>query len=305
MSTPVSSPTRARLYALLVTFLWSTSWVFIKIGLHDIPALTFAGLRYALAFLCLLPVLRFTNQHHFGKLSQRVWLELIALGILLYSVTQGAQFVSLFYLPAVTTNLLLSFSTILVALLGIVTLGEIPSPRQWGGVALYGVGVWLYFYPVTVPIDQRLGLAVALVCVLANAAAALLGRAVNRRQDLSPLQITVVTMGCGAAVLLAAGVAVQGLPRLSLTSWLIVAWLATINTAFAFTLWNHTLRVLSAMESSILNSTMMIQIPALAWIFLDERLTVQEVTGLVVAGLGILVVQLRQASRRPVASPDA
>ena len=41
--------------AFFVTFLWSTSWVLIKFGLKDIPALTFAGLRYTLAFLCLLP----------------------------------------------------------------------------------------------------------------------------------------------------------------------------------------------------------------------------------------------------------
>ena len=45
----------AVLQALLVTFLWATSWVLIKIGLKDIPALTFAGLRYTAAFLCLLP----------------------------------------------------------------------------------------------------------------------------------------------------------------------------------------------------------------------------------------------------------
>lgn len=45
----------AILQALFVTFLWSTSWVLIKFGLVDIPALTFAGLRYGLAWLCLLP----------------------------------------------------------------------------------------------------------------------------------------------------------------------------------------------------------------------------------------------------------
>ena len=39
----------ALLQALFVTFLWSTSWVLIKLGLRDIPALTFAGLRYGLA----------------------------------------------------------------------------------------------------------------------------------------------------------------------------------------------------------------------------------------------------------------
>jgi drug/metabolite transporter (DMT)-like permease len=46
---------RAVLQGLLVAFLWSTSWVFIKFGLSNIPSLTFAGLRYMLAFLCLLP----------------------------------------------------------------------------------------------------------------------------------------------------------------------------------------------------------------------------------------------------------
>ena len=52
----------AVLQALLVTFLWSTSWVLIKVGLDEIPALTFAGLRYTLAFLFLLPVFFHANQ---------------------------------------------------------------------------------------------------------------------------------------------------------------------------------------------------------------------------------------------------
>jgi drug/metabolite transporter (DMT)-like permease len=53
---------RAVVQALFVVFLWATSWVFIKIGLEEIPALTFAGLRYVLAFLCLLPVVLFSRQ---------------------------------------------------------------------------------------------------------------------------------------------------------------------------------------------------------------------------------------------------
>ncbi|MDL1890548.1 DMT family transporter, partial [Nitrospirales bacterium NOB] len=53
---PISSHMRAVLQALFVTLLWSSSWVLIKQGLKDIPALTFAGLRYTLAFLCLLPL---------------------------------------------------------------------------------------------------------------------------------------------------------------------------------------------------------------------------------------------------------
>ena len=53
----ISPHHRAVLQALFVTFLWSISFVLIKFGLEDIPPLLFAGLRYMLAFLVLLPLL--------------------------------------------------------------------------------------------------------------------------------------------------------------------------------------------------------------------------------------------------------
>jgi len=101
-------------------------------------------------------------------------------------------------------------------------------------------------------------------------------------------------MGIGSVILLVTGIATQGLPMLSTTNWLIVGWLALANTAFAFTLWNHTLRTLSAMESSIINNTMLIQIPILAWLFLGEFVTGKEILALMIAGMGILLVQLRR-----------
>src|SRR5690625_4981415 len=107
----LSSHTRAVLQAIFVTFLWSTSWVFIKIGLEEIPALTFAGLRYGLAFLLLLPLLfRGEARRSLARLSRHDWLWLVALGLVMYTLTQGAQFLALDYLPAQTTSLILSFS---------------------------------------------------------------------------------------------------------------------------------------------------------------------------------------------------
>jgi drug/metabolite transporter (DMT)-like permease len=281
--------------ALFVTFLWSTSWVFIKFGLVDIPALTFAGLRYSLAFLCLLPfALRSKHLLDLHSLSKWGWIRLIGLGLLFYTLTQGAQFLSLAYLPAITVNLLLSFSTIMVTLLGIALLAERPSLLQWGGVGLYLVGAVIYFYPASFPTNQIFGLIVALVGVLANALSTILGRYVNRAGNISPLAVTVVSMGVGAIVLLGIGFISQGLPPLSLLNWGTIIWLAVVNTAFAFTLWNHTMRRLSAMESSIINNTMMIQIPILALLFLGERITWREGLGMVLAAAGILIVQLRQ-----------
>jgi drug/metabolite transporter (DMT)-like permease len=294
-SANLSARFAAILQALFVTFLWSTSWVLIKVGLDEIPPLTFAGLRYFIACLCLLPFMfRPANLGALRRLARPDWGRLILLGLLFYTLTQGAQFLALAYLPAVTTSLLLNFTTVAVALMGLVFLAERPTRFQWGGVLINIGGILLYFYPVNLPAAQLFGLGVAMTCVVANAASAILGRQVNLSGALPPLAVTVISMGAGAVLLLLTGIIVQGFPHLSLSGWAIVGWLAVANTAFAFTLWNATLRTLSAVESSIINSTMLIQIAILAWLFLGERLSWQEIFGMTLAGVGVLMVQLRR-----------
>jgi len=295
---PVSLHTRAVLQALFVTLLWSSSWVLIKQGLKDIPALTFAGLRYTLAFLCLLPLAaRRGDLRTLRRLPRRDWLTLSALGLLYYTVTQGAQFLGLERLPAVTTSLLLSFSPVMVALLGIALLSERITGAQWGGIALYLAGVLVYFYPINIPAREVVGLAIVLISMLSNALSSVIGRAVNRQRTLSPLAVTVATMGIGSVVMLAAGAVAQGVPALDARSWAIIAWLAVVNTALAFTIWNHTQRTLPAIETSIINNTMLIQIALLAWIFLGERLSARAIAGLALAAAGTLIVQLRRSRK--------
>ncbi len=287
----------AILQAVFVTFLWSTSWVLIKIGLRNsLPALSFAGLRYFAAFLCLIPfVLSNPRERAILKnLSRADWGWLTLLGLMVITLTQGAQFLSLVYLPAAMVSLLLNLTPMIVGLAGIYVLKEFPSPLQWFGVAIAVVGVGIYFMPF--PFSDSLGTAVLIAFsgMLANAASSLLGRKVNLQNHLSPLIVTFTSMGIGSMLLLFIGFAAQGPGNPSATDWEIIAWLAVINTAFAFTVWNHTLRTLSAVESSILNSLMMPQIAILAFLFLGERLTIKETVGLILVGVGVLVVQLQK-----------
>jgi drug/metabolite transporter (DMT)-like permease len=156
----------------------------------------------------------------------------------------------------------------------------------------------IYFYPVSFPRNYQIGIIVSVIGVLANAGAAILGRDINRSGEMHPLVVTAISMGVGSIVLLTTGIYLQGLPSIGAQGWAIIAWLAVINTALAFTLWNLTLRTLSATESSVINGTMLLWIPILAVVFLDERITTQELIGLIVAGLGTLIVQLRRFPRR-------
>ncbi len=289
-----SSHLRAVLTALLVTFLWSTSWVVIKLGLADLPALPFAGLRYMLAFLVLLPFAARRGQvTALRRLDARTWARLAVLGVVYYTITQGTQFLALVALPAATVSLMLSFSAVVVALLGAWLLGERLTLYQWAGTAVYLAGAVVYFTPLALPTGQVVGLIVAAISVLATSLAAVLGRGINREEALDPLAVTVASMGIGGVLLLGGGVAAQGLPPLTPTHWLMVAWLAVVNSALAFTLWNHTLRTLSAFESNVINNTMLIQIALLAWAFLGETLTPRQIVGMALAALGTVIVQVR------------
>jgi drug/metabolite transporter (DMT)-like permease len=194
-------------------------------------------------------------------------------------------------------SLLLNLTPVVVGAAAILFLSERPSASQWFGIGLATAGVGLYFLPIALPRTQVVGVAIALVGVLANAGSSLLGRELNRSGRFSPLLITFVSMGIGSILLLATGIAAQGFGEMTWQDWAIISWLAVINTAFAFTLWNQTLRTLSAVESSVINSLMMPQIAILAYTFLDEALSAKEIWGLLLVGTGVLIVQLKRKNQ--------
>lgn len=290
------SPSRlaAVLLAVLVTFFWSTSWVLIKIGLRNsLPALSFAGLRYFTAFLCLIPIVLINPNERaiLNNLSRSDWVKLIWLGVTLIALVQGAQFVSLAYLPSVMVSLLLNLSPIMVGFMSLIWYRERPTKVQWIGILISAAGTLIYFLPIDFPQAKVIGLLAVAVGILSNSYATLFGRHVNQQSHLSPLIVTSVSMGIGSILMLAAGGLTQGFGKPSLLDWGIILWLALVNTALAFTLWNFTQRTLTAVESSLINSLMLPQIAILAFLFLGETMTVKEMAGLLLVGFGVLIVQ--------------
>lgn len=248
-----------------------------------------------MAFFCLLPfALTKKRIAEIKILERKDWLQLALLGFLFYTFTQGTQFIGLSLLPAITVSLILNFSPIIVAVMGIFLLSEKPSLLQWSGSILFIVGLLVYFYPVNFPPDKTLGIAVMLIGTLANAASSILGRRINRTDKFDPVTVTLISMGIGSIVILITGITFQGLPSISFTNFLFLIWLSVINTAFAFTIWNLTLRNLTAMESSIINGTMLVQIALLAWLFLGESITMIEGIGMFIAFIGAVIVQIRR-----------
>ena len=279
--------------ALFVTVLWSSSWVLIRWGLdgEDLEPITFAALRYGLAAVLVVGWM-LARERPRGRLlgmDRSTALRVVALGVLMYAVTQGAQFVALDNQPAATTSLVLSLTPLLVAGLAVVSLAEVPSSRQTVGAVFVATGAWLFFLGDLGATTA--GMVAALISLGANVASALLGRHVNRQAHLSPVVVTALSMAVGAAILVIVGLAAEGIPSVSLQAWLIIAWLAVVNTAVAFTLWNLSLRSLSAVESAGINNTMLIQIAILAWVFLGETPGIAGIGGILLVSTGVFLTQ--------------
>jgi len=286
--------------ALLVTVLWSSSWVLIRVGLDDeaLEPVTFAGLRYSLAAAALLAWVlpRHKSRAELLTLRASTWRYLLVLGVVFYAITQGAQFVAIDAQPAATTSLMLAPTPLLVAVLSQRSIGERVDARQVAGALLIVIGATVFFagdLGATV-----VGIVASTIGLAANVASALLGRSINRQRDLNPATVTVVSMTVGAVLLLGTGLVVEGMPTLSGTAIAVVVWLAVVNTALAFTLWNASLRRLAAVESAAINNTMLIQIAALAWIFLGEPPGIVGGLGIVVVSIGALLAQRPRAARR-------
>jgi len=282
----------AVLLALFVTFLWSTSWVLIKLGLDDLPPLTFAGLRYGLGFLCLVPyAIRFRRASPPVRMRATDWMTLIGFGVLFYGITQGAQFMALMHLPAAGLSLLLNLSPLIIAALGFVLLGEKLEWRHGIGLVFCLAGVLLYFGPATPLGEGGLGIFLGGVCLLSNSLSTVAGRAIQRSGRYPTGLVTLISMGAGSVALLGAGLVSEPWPGINAGQALMIGWLAVVNTALAFLLWNTVLRHLTATEAGLINNTMLPQIAILSWISLGEALDPRQILAIVFVTLAVLSLQ--------------
>lgn len=160
--------------------------------------------------------------------------------------------------------------------------------RVWGWAA----GATAFYYPLTSPPGGWLGAIPVLVTGVGYAITTIYIRRLMRNGLVSALDLTVVSMAAGAAAMALIAGAVEGAPALTLTTGLALLWLAVVNTAFTFTLWADTWKVLAPFETSTLNNTMLVQIALLSWWLLNEPLARLKLPAIILVSLGTLMVQV-------------
>ncbi len=276
--------------AFLVAAIWSSSFVFIKMGVAHIKPLTMAGARYFLAFLLLLPLVAHRGRKASGSLPLRSWVRLFLMGFNAYTIGNGALFWGLQYVPATTSSFLWSFMPLVVLSLGIIWLREVPTLWQIAGVLISLGGSWLFFSP-GLRAGEPLGIGVLTVGLLGFALFTVLGREVARERQIDIPVLSALPLGFGGGLLLLLALPLEGMPDFSAAGWGIVLWLAIVNTAFAYILYYHSLQVLTALEINMIFNLTPLGTAVISWFLLGERLNVSQIMGMVTVIAGVAVVQ--------------
>ena len=273
---------------LVVVLIFGSTLALAKAALAYLGPLTLSALRYCLAALLLHPLA--ARRASPARWPTRLWKRFLFIGLSFYVVGNGAVFLGLRYLPATTTTLLLNLIPIVVLVAGIVWLGEAPTRVQLAGVAVGLAGGALFFSP-GFKAGEPLGIAIVTVGLVGNAMFGIVGRGIARERSADTLSLTAIPLAVGGAIMLPLALAVEGVPRSPAAGWGIVLWLAVVNTACAYLLYNHALRVLAALEMSMLLNLTPLVTALLAWAFLGERLGVVQLIGMVVVIAGVALVQ--------------
>ncbi len=285
---------RARLLAilqgLLVTVIWSSSYVFSKYGLGYVGPFTIMGLQYLIAFGVLAPLIAQRKQA-LRAIPRPTWHRLLLMGVFAYPLGNGAMVWGLQYVPAATGAIMMSLSPLLVLVGGVFWLHEKPSTWQTLGVLVVVGGSLMFFSPGAHAAGEPIGLAAVTAAVFGYMVFSLLGRDIARDGDADTLTLTAVPILVGGLVLLALAVLFEDFPPRTWQGWAVILWLALIDTALAYLLYYRALRTLTALEVNVLISLAPLGTALFGWLLLNEALFFVQIAGMLLVLLGVVVVQ--------------
>ncbi len=195
----------AELGVLLVMVFWAGNFIVIKRAIEDVPPVGFTLLRFALASVVLLAVLRW-REGSIG-LPRRDAIAILALGVMGFGVYQILWTTALDQINAGDSAVLIATTPVLTAVLAVAAGADTLTPAKLGGSILSFVGVVLVIAagPGIGQGGALAGYLLTLVAALCWAAYTAFGAPVLARQ--SPLRTTTWATIGGTLTLVPIGLA--------------------------------------------------------------------------------------------------
>ena len=281
---------------VLLAFIWGFAWVAMKVGVRYADPFTFAALRAVLSavfLLTLLPVLR-------RPIRPRVLGWTVLLGLLQTTGFSGVVMWALVSGGAGKTSVLTYTMPFWLLLMAWAVLGEKVRGFHWVAVILALGGLVFILSPWK--LHGVISSALAVCTGISWAASAVVAKLIHKRHRVDVFSLTAWQMVFGAIPLVIVAIATGGgMPHWTLTFIGALAFNVLLGNGVAWLLWLFVLRVLPAATTGLASLANPVLGVTFAWIILAERPGWAEAVGMALILLGIAVLTLREATRRPVA----
>lgn len=280
---------KARIVWLVVCGIWSSTWLFIKVGLEDIPPFTFAGARFVLASILLMG-LALCRKADFPR--GKDWKLITAVGILQFTLNYalvywGEQYISS-GLAAVLQSMFPAFGMVIAHF-------YLPSERLEAakilGVILGIVGVTVIFS------DQlKIGGTLALLGSIALVLSAFFGSYSNvliktYGRSLDPMMMAACSMAIGCVPLMTIALIREGAPlsfHWSARAIVSLLYLVVVGSVLAFALYYWLIRHMEVTQTMLISLVIPVLATLLGVFFLDERMDFRLLTGSMLILLGLV-----------------
>ncbi|MEM8711295.1 MAG: EamA family transporter [Planctomycetota bacterium] len=283
------------LAVVVMCLVWGSTWFVVREGLQDMEPLGSAGLRFALAWLIMLPLAGFIAQREGGEKPTASLVLAMAAGN--FAVSYGIVYWAEETLPSGLAAVLWGIYPIQTALIGHVYL---PESRivglQWLGLAVGFLGVALLFLTDIVSVGGDATLRGAVLLLSPTVSAFATAYVKKHGAGVSSALLNRWALFVGSVMLLVAawsiegGIEVPDGPR-ALSS---IVYLALMGTVLTFTLYFWVLRTSSAVSLSLIAYVT----PAIALI-VGAGLGEERVTGWTIGGLSLILLGCGLVLRKP------
>lgn len=291
---------KSRLVWLLLCIIWGSTWLFIKLGLDDLPPFTFAGIRFVIAVAILFAIIKARRLSLPRKSSD--WTLLATTGVLSFSLNYGLLFWGEQYISSGLAALLQAT----IPAFGLVIAhfylpGEQMTPAKIFGVVMGVAGVGVIFSnQLSVAGPKALAGCAALVVGSACAAHAnVLVKA--RGGHLDPAILAGGQMFFGLMPLLLIGIPLEGNPfdfRWTRMAVISLFYLAIVGSVVAFLLYYWLVQHMDVTKTMLIALITPIVAVVLGMLVLNEELNWRTFLGgaMIISGIGLVV--LRRAVKR-------
>lgn len=282
----------------IVAIAWAGSFIFIKVGLSEIPPITLAFIRFTIAFPVMGVLTLLTGANKSTQLQlKRDFLPFSILALTGVTILYIFQFYSLKFTTASTGSILINTTVIFMAILSAIFLKEKLSGRKIAGIIIAFFGLFIVisnftFDVFTINAQELLGGVLMIAAAISWAVYSIYSK--KMLQSHSPMVTTTIVFGLGALYLMPFTLLESPLSVITEITWLgwaSILYLSLICSVFAYVAWNRALSRLETVKAGMFIYFIPVITSVLSYFLLGEEITLATTIGGVLVLIGVYLTE--------------